>query len=222
MENAVFWDVMPCGSCKSWCFGGTYHLHHQDDKNQWARNNLAVTINWSTLRRYTMSVGRNTMSHTYYFFTACSSCYLLLSFYLAFRFLSPWWWRRYVAPKRRFLQGPHQITSQKTAFFVENLAFRKMDLFLSSGEGRGTDFNRCVHWWWWWLLLLLCLQRTICHPSIFTRLEFGLITSDVVLQYPYSLQVYNSLLSLEVMCWPFSGDYLSIVAYVLPSWYWFN
>jgi hypothetical protein len=31
MKNAVFWDVMPCGSCKNQHLGGTYHLHHQGD-----------------------------------------------------------------------------------------------------------------------------------------------------------------------------------------------
>jgi hypothetical protein len=32
MKNAVFWDVMPCGSCKNRRFGVTYHLHcHQGD-----------------------------------------------------------------------------------------------------------------------------------------------------------------------------------------------
>jgi hypothetical protein len=34
MENMVFWDVMQCGSCKSRCFGGTYRLHHEGDKNR--------------------------------------------------------------------------------------------------------------------------------------------------------------------------------------------
>jgi hypothetical protein len=33
MKNAIFRDVMPCGSCKNWHFGGTYCLHHQSDKN---------------------------------------------------------------------------------------------------------------------------------------------------------------------------------------------
>jgi hypothetical protein len=32
--------------------------------------------------------------------------------------MSPWWWRRYVPPKRQFLQEPHGITSQKTALFI--------------------------------------------------------------------------------------------------------
>jgi hypothetical protein len=40
MKNAVFWNVMPCGSCTSRRFGGTYHLHHQDKKNQRARINF--------------------------------------------------------------------------------------------------------------------------------------------------------------------------------------
>jgi hypothetical protein len=31
--------------------------------------------------------------------------------------LSPWWWRRYNPSNRLFLQEPHGITSQKTAFF---------------------------------------------------------------------------------------------------------
>jgi hypothetical protein len=34
IKNAIFWDVMPCGSCKNQHFRGTYRLHHQGDKNQ--------------------------------------------------------------------------------------------------------------------------------------------------------------------------------------------
>jgi hypothetical protein len=37
MENAVFWDVTQCGSCKNRRFGGTHHLHHQGDENRRAR-----------------------------------------------------------------------------------------------------------------------------------------------------------------------------------------
>jgi hypothetical protein len=37
--------------------------------------------------------------------------------FLVHRFLSPWWRRRQVPPKRRFLQEPHGVTSQKTPFF---------------------------------------------------------------------------------------------------------
>jgi hypothetical protein len=32
------------------------------------------------------------------------------------RFLSPWWRRRQVPPKHRFLQEPHGVTTQKTPF----------------------------------------------------------------------------------------------------------
>jgi hypothetical protein len=32
--------------------------------------------------------------------------------------MSPWWRRRQVPPKRRFLQEPHGVTTQKTPFFI--------------------------------------------------------------------------------------------------------
>jgi hypothetical protein len=38
--------------------------------------------------------------------------------FLVHRFLSPWWRRRQVPPKRWFLQEPHGVTTQKTPFFV--------------------------------------------------------------------------------------------------------
>jgi hypothetical protein len=38
LKNAISWDAMPCGSCKNRRFRGTQHLHHQGDKNRWARN----------------------------------------------------------------------------------------------------------------------------------------------------------------------------------------
>jgi hypothetical protein len=34
MDNGVFWDVTPCGSCKNRRFGGTHRLLHQGDKNR--------------------------------------------------------------------------------------------------------------------------------------------------------------------------------------------
>jgi hypothetical protein len=36
MENAVFWDVTPCGSCKNRRFGGT--CHHSDGGDTFLRN----------------------------------------------------------------------------------------------------------------------------------------------------------------------------------------
>jgi hypothetical protein len=49
----------------------------------------------------------------------------LLTLFLAHRFLSTWWWSRYVPPKRRFLQESRGITSQKKAFFVSCLRPRR-------------------------------------------------------------------------------------------------
>jgi hypothetical protein len=40
MNNGVFWDVTPCGSCKNRRFGSTYCLLHQGD-NRWTRKNAA-------------------------------------------------------------------------------------------------------------------------------------------------------------------------------------
>jgi hypothetical protein len=44
MRYAVFWDVMPCGSCKKLCFGGKYRLRYQSenqqDRNKVTRNSL--------------------------------------------------------------------------------------------------------------------------------------------------------------------------------------
>jgi hypothetical protein len=53
-----------------------------------------------------------------HYFTACFSYELLLMLLLVHRFLSPWWRRCWVPPKRRFLQEPHGVTSQKTPFFI--------------------------------------------------------------------------------------------------------
>jgi hypothetical protein len=44
-----------------------------------------------------------------------------------------------VSEERRFTQDLHGVTSQKTAFLLENTTFRKLDLFPSSGEGGDTN-----------------------------------------------------------------------------------
>jgi hypothetical protein len=41
MKNAIFWNVTPRGSCKNRCFGGTYRLHHQGEKNLRTRKNVS-------------------------------------------------------------------------------------------------------------------------------------------------------------------------------------
>jgi hypothetical protein len=43
---------------------------------------------------------------------------VLLTLFLARQFLSRWRWRRHVPMKRRFLQEPDGVTSQKTSFFI--------------------------------------------------------------------------------------------------------
>jgi hypothetical protein len=44
MKNAAFWSVTLCGSCENRRFGETYHLKHQDEKSQEARD--SVNSNW--------------------------------------------------------------------------------------------------------------------------------------------------------------------------------
>jgi hypothetical protein len=56
--------------------------------------------------------------------------------FLAHRFLSPWWWRRYAPLKCRFLQKSQGATSENTAFLNhsrENVNFKwKNSLFFFS------------------------------------------------------------------------------------------
>jgi hypothetical protein len=54
----------------------------------------------------------------WYFFATYVGYQLQLVLFLVHGFLSPWWRRRQVPPKRRFLQEPHGLTTQKTPFFI--------------------------------------------------------------------------------------------------------
>jgi hypothetical protein len=38
--------------------------------------------------------------------------------FLAHWFMSPWWWRRHIPLKHRFLREPHNVTSQEMAVFI--------------------------------------------------------------------------------------------------------
>jgi hypothetical protein len=49
---------------------------------------------------------------------------LLLTLFPALRFLLHSWWRRYVPPKRRFLQEPHGITSEIISSFNVSVCSR--------------------------------------------------------------------------------------------------
>jgi hypothetical protein len=40
MKNVVFWDVMPCGSCKNRRFGEMYLPHHVEKNSDDGRDNI--------------------------------------------------------------------------------------------------------------------------------------------------------------------------------------
>jgi hypothetical protein len=46
--------------------------------------------------------------------------------FLVHRFLSPWWRRLQVPPKRRFIQEPHGVTTQTTPFFTTTIFWRRL------------------------------------------------------------------------------------------------
>jgi hypothetical protein len=75
----------------------------------------------SIIKAGELNSNRNTLRGniiSFYFFAACFGCWLLLTLLLARRFLSPWWSKRYVPRKSRFLQDSRGVTSQKTVFFL--------------------------------------------------------------------------------------------------------
>jgi hypothetical protein len=86
-ENAVYWDVTPCGCCNNRRFGEMCRLYNLGDKKRRARNNVSKFLRSMIRLRVTLNV------------------------VLARWFLSPWWWRRYVSPKSRFLQELHCVIS---------------------------------------------------------------------------------------------------------------
>jgi hypothetical protein len=97
---------------------------------------LGTTLVVSSNRR---TLPRNTMVFL------GSGCYLQLVMFLVHRFLSPWWRRRYVPPKRRFLQEPRGLTSQMTPFFTSNLTYYWLAGICSWGM--------CFLWGMNWILI---------------------------------------------------------------------
>jgi hypothetical protein len=72
MENAVFWDVMPCGSCKNRYFRGTYRLHHQAATVEIRSSEMSV------LARATCHISEDGILQfmTYYYKPAVSDIFL--------------------------------------------------------------------------------------------------------------------------------------------------
>jgi hypothetical protein len=52
MNNAVFWDFMQRGFCKNRRLEGTYHHHHQGEKNRRARNNININYQPKHAKRH--------------------------------------------------------------------------------------------------------------------------------------------------------------------------
>jgi hypothetical protein len=76
----------------------------------------------------------------------------LLTLVLRWQIFLPWWWRRYVPPKRRFTQDLHGATSQKTAFFIV-APVKPSDLTVlcrleASVFIRILESNCCIKTWW--------------------------------------------------------------------------
>jgi hypothetical protein len=73
MNNAVFLDVPPCGSCKNGRFGRTYHLQHKGEKNRRARKNKYLASeacceeNISSKRRFLFDPHSDTSQKTAFF-----------------------------------------------------------------------------------------------------------------------------------------------------------
>jgi hypothetical protein len=68
MNNVVFWDVAPCGSCYNRRFRGTSRFHVQSTKNYRAINNLLVTDNvfYSLLIQFILKMEAKRYSETRY------------------------------------------------------------------------------------------------------------------------------------------------------------
>jgi hypothetical protein len=64
---------------------------------------------------------------------------MILLTFLAHQFLSPWWWRRYVPPKRRFL---HSISSQRAS--VASYCYRSYLTYSCHPYNGGNTFLRNV------------------------------------------------------------------------------
>jgi hypothetical protein len=122
-------------------------------------------------------------------------------------FWSPWWLRRYVPPRRRFLQEPHGVTFQKTAFFIvtavkiPNLTeVTKFDSrvekppMLQVSDGLIPTQYR-------WRNLTVVLTRSVCY-----RFARGWCSRTEVTQLDGRVEVQCMLQICEGLMQPNSGD----------------
>jgi hypothetical protein len=120
---------------------------------------------------------------------------LQLVLFLVHRFLSPWWRRRQVPPKRRFLQEPHGVTTQKTRFLIlrRPLQVKSSDLhhLCSSFLLSTMKMKRNFGWLW--------TEHTILYIS--NKIEILVRTTDLMnsaLAYEPAISNY---LSFHVLLW---------------------
>jgi hypothetical protein len=81
-------------------------------------NSEKVPQNWFVQTQSRIFMDRGCINYLILEECRLLGCYAVWLLFIADQFLSPWWWRHYVPPKRRFLQQPHCITSQITAFLT--------------------------------------------------------------------------------------------------------
>jgi hypothetical protein len=118
-----------------------YRLHYKGEMNQGTRNN--VSSNWQPkhivfLHRYLIL--------------------LVIANILPSWFLSPWWQRRYVPPKYRFLQDSDGVRSQKMAFFIVTaVKISNLTYHLPTGLCRGD-----VMFLLWDTNWVLMSEKTLC------------------------------------------------------------
>jgi hypothetical protein len=120
--------------------------------------------------------------------------------FLARRFLSPWWERRYVPSKRQFLQERHGVASQVMAFFIVTAVRTSVPAQELMQISMSASAEECGGLCWLWGLLFQA--RRVEVPSLGGTAQFPTASS---LQAPHFIHFY-------MKCCIFSG-----VKLVLPN-----
>jgi hypothetical protein len=107
--------------------------------------------------------------------------------FLVHRFLSPWWRRRQVPPKRRFLQEPHGVTTQKTPFFISSIGLlSNLVPYTPSAWRAGICAPEALYLYVYKVAFKPLYQNTQCHISDNCTLE---------LRMDFKPKIYDSLVS---------------------------